>query len=208
MDHAQKAQTISHQNDIFTFSHRDPYVNRLNRGEACTMPNRPSSTVLMQLGEKDVKKMIKKKFDLANARQRDPTKAMSHSYHSKLQNPVTTSQKWREKQAGVTSDSLKKVVTSGLAPRLPQTPMLVQYQNALARENKNISPFMVNGPMLDPEMVTINPPKTKQQREEQKRLQASQSSKVLMTLHEPLEEHLKYSESMSTLKKLRDSHDA
>jgi len=40
--------------------------------------------------------MIKKKFDLPNARARDPTKPMSHSYKSKLNNPMTTSQKWKD----------------------------------------------------------------------------------------------------------------
>ena len=46
---------------------------------------------------------------------------------------------------------------------MPSTPNLVQYQNALNRENKNISPFMVNGPELDPKMMTIEPPMTKNQ---------------------------------------------
>jgi hypothetical protein len=119
-------------------------VSRLNKGADS---NRPSSTILMQLGDKNTKRMIKKKFDLANARARDPTKAMSHSYKSKLNNPVTTSQKWKDQQAGVTQGTK---TTSGLAPRLPSTPMLVQYQNALASENKNLSPFMVTGPDLDP----------------------------------------------------------
>lgn len=54
----------------------------------------------MQIGEKDTKKMVKKKFDIANARQRDPTKPMSHSYKSKLNNPVTTSQKWKDQKTG------------------------------------------------------------------------------------------------------------
>jgi len=48
---------------------------------------------------------------------------------------------------------------------MPSTPMLVQYQNALQRENKNISPFMTSGPELDPEMMTIEAPKTKEQLE-------------------------------------------
>lgn len=53
---------------MYMLSHRDPVVNRLNRGDPGALPNRPSSTVLMQLGDKGVKKMIKKKFDLVNAR--------------------------------------------------------------------------------------------------------------------------------------------
>ena len=64
---------------------------QLGRMDAKNGNNRPNSTVLMQIGDKDTKKMIKKKFDLANARQRDPTKAMSHSYKSKLMNPIATS---------------------------------------------------------------------------------------------------------------------
>lgn len=77
-------QALTEQGDMYMLSHRDPVVNRLNRGEPGAIPNRPSSTVLMQLGDKEHKKMIKKKFDLANARQRDPTKALGHSYQSKL----------------------------------------------------------------------------------------------------------------------------
>jgi len=125
---------ISQQAEIYMFSHRDPFVNRLNKGDTVKMSNRPSSTVLMQLGDKDTKKMIKKKFDVANARQRDPTKTIAHSYKSKLNNPVTTSQKWQDKQAGMTGEFGAKR-TSGLAPRIPQAPMMVQYQNALTREN-------------------------------------------------------------------------
>jgi hypothetical protein len=75
------------------FSHRDPFVSRLQKkGDS----NRPGSTILMQNGDKDTKRMIKKKFDLPNARARDPTKPMSHSYKSKLNNPMTTSQKWKD----------------------------------------------------------------------------------------------------------------
>ena len=48
-------------------SQRDPLISRLHKAEA-TLSNRPGSTVLMQLGDKDTKKMIKKKFDIANAR--------------------------------------------------------------------------------------------------------------------------------------------
>jgi len=82
---------------MLVFSQRDPFLSRLKQGEGAPMSNRPSSTVLMQIGDKDVKKMIKKKFDIANARQRDPTRTATHSYQSKVHNPVTTSQKWREK---------------------------------------------------------------------------------------------------------------
>ena len=116
----------------------------------------------MQLGDKDTKRMIKKKFDLANARQRDPTKPMSHSYKSKLNNPTTTSAKWKEHQGSGGATVSGNAAKSGLIPRLPQTPMLVQYQNALAKENKNISPFMVTGPDLDPHTATIQAPKTRQ----------------------------------------------
>jgi len=38
-------------------------------------------------------------------------------------------------------------------------------------------------------------------------MQVSQSMKVFRSYDEPIEEHLKYSESMSTLKKLRDAQD-
>ena len=92
--------------------------------------------------------------------------------------------------------------------------MLVQYQNALARESKNVSPFMVNGPdQLDPKMMTIEAPKTKEQLEmerQQHGLQPSQSVKVMPTqiaADAPMQEHLKYSESMSTLRKLRDAEE-
>ena len=62
----------------------------------------------------------------------------------------------------MTSDTVKKNVSMGMGGRMSSTPMLVQYQNALNRENKNISPFMVNGPDLDPKMMTIEAPKTKE----------------------------------------------
>ena len=78
----------------------------------------------MQLGDKDTKKMIKKKFDIANARNRDPTKTMTHSYKSKLNNPMTTSKKWKEqKNPGLTMTDAKPA--SGMMPRLSSTPMLV-----------------------------------------------------------------------------------
>lgn len=69
---------------------------RLNKGGESNnkLSNRPSSTVLMQVGDKDTKKMIKKKFDLPNARKRDPSKPMNHSYKAKLNNPMISSQKW------------------------------------------------------------------------------------------------------------------
>ena len=56
--------------DVQMFSQRDPFVARLsNKGGSATMvTHRPSSTILMQMGEKDTKKMVKKKFDLQNAR--------------------------------------------------------------------------------------------------------------------------------------------
>lgn len=92
---SQHAQTITQPHDIQMFSQRDPLINRLSK-----VTDRPSSTILMQIGEKGTKKMIKKKFDIANARNRDPTKPMSHSYKSKLNNPMTTSQKWKETMAG------------------------------------------------------------------------------------------------------------
>ena len=41
------------------------------------------STKLLQVGSKKTKQSIKKKFDLNNARSRDPFVAMSHSYKSK-----------------------------------------------------------------------------------------------------------------------------
>ena len=84
----------------------------------------------MQLGDKDTKRMIKKKFDLANARQRDPMKAMSHSYKSKLTNPITTSQKWKEQKGSVNNLGASAVTNkgmNGLGAKLPKTPMLVQY---------------------------------------------------------------------------------
>ena len=81
------------QADIQMFSARDP---RQNQPDISTISNRPHSTVLMQLGDKDTKKLIKKKFDIANARSRDPTKTMTNSYKSKLNNPMTTSKKWKE----------------------------------------------------------------------------------------------------------------
>ena len=56
--------------------------------------NRPSSTIIMQAGDKETKKMVKKKFDLPNARQRDPTKSQGHSYKAKLNNAITKSTKW------------------------------------------------------------------------------------------------------------------
>ena len=60
--------TMSQHTEMQMLSHRDPFFNRLNRGDPTAVPNRPSSTVLMQVGDKDVKKLIKKKFDLVNAR--------------------------------------------------------------------------------------------------------------------------------------------
>ena len=146
-------------------SHRDPFFNRLNRGDPTTLPNRPGSTVLMQVGDKDVKKLIKKKFDLVNARQRDPTRSIGNSYQAKIQNPVKVSQKLqaRKAHAGPADSVKKKQNQSGLGARMPSTPMLVQYQNALAREQKNISPFMISGPdQLDPKMMTIEAPMTRE----------------------------------------------
>ena len=67
--------------------------------------------------------MIKKKFDIANARNRDPTKTMTHSYKSKLNNPMTTSKKWKEQMAGSTMTESK--IGAGPMPRLASTPMLV-----------------------------------------------------------------------------------
>ena len=46
---------------MYQYSHRDPIVNKLNKGEPGAIPNRPGSTLLMQVGEKGVNKMIKKK---------------------------------------------------------------------------------------------------------------------------------------------------
>jgi len=143
---SQHAQTITQPHDIQMFSQRDPMLNVLSK-----VTDRPGSTILMQIGEKGTKSMIKKKFDIANARHRDPTKPMSHSYKSKLNNPVTTSQKWKDSKTGANTSKN----SMGMGQRIPQQPVIVQYQNALARENKNVSPFMVTGPDLDPEMATI-----------------------------------------------------
>ena len=52
------------------FSARDPIISRLKQEQKI---GRAGSTVIMQDGEKDTKRLIKKKFDLANARNRDPT---------------------------------------------------------------------------------------------------------------------------------------
>ena len=52
------------------FTARDPAINRLKQEQKI---GRPNSTMLMQEGAKDTKKLIKKKFDLPNARARDPT---------------------------------------------------------------------------------------------------------------------------------------
>ena len=109
--------------DVHMFSHRDPLLSRLHKEEA-TLSNRPGSTVLMQIGDKETKRMIKKKFDIANARSRDPTKTMTHSYKSKLNNPMTTSKKWKEQKAGLTLNTDTKT-SSGLIPRMASTPMLV-----------------------------------------------------------------------------------
>lgn len=56
--------------DVQMFSQRDPFVARLSNkgGSTAMVTHRPSSTILMQMGEKDTKKMVKKKFDLQNAR--------------------------------------------------------------------------------------------------------------------------------------------
>ena len=118
----------------------------------------------MQLGDKDTKRMVKKKFDVVNARQRDPAMAITHSYKSKLNYPMQVSKKWRLKQKnsqrGSSSDFL---VGSGLQASKSQlsVPVLVQYQNALIREENKVSPFMEIGPPLDPDLVTIEPPKKK-----------------------------------------------
>ena len=143
------------------FSHRDPFVSSL-KGDGNALSNRPSSTVLMQLGDKDTKKLIKKKFDLPNARLRDPTKATSNSYKAKLSNPIAAGQK-RKDQLGAAPAQDKSA--AGLAPKQASTPVLVQYQNALRREKNNVSPFMVSGPALDPAMVTIEAPKTQAQKQ-------------------------------------------
>ena len=84
--------------------------------------------MILQEGNKETKKLIKKKFDIPNARSRDPTAALPHTYKVKTSGPATTSQKWKD--AG--GNTLK--AGNGLATRLPQTPLLVQYQNALIKE--------------------------------------------------------------------------
>ena len=104
------------------FSQRDPLLSRLHNGDGNTLSNRPNSTILMQLGDKDTKKMIKKKFDIANARNRDMTKTASHSYKSKLNNPMTTSKKWKEQKSGLPQETR---IGSSMMPRLSSTPMLV-----------------------------------------------------------------------------------
>lgn len=115
----------------------------------------------MQDGEKDTKRLIKKKFDLPNARNRDPTQPLPHTYKAKVGGPVTTSQKWKD--AG--GNTLK--AGTGLGSKLPQTPILVQYQNALLREQKNVSPFLQVGPPLDPKQLTIEPPPQPRQKHAQ-----------------------------------------
>ena len=58
----EDGQTVSQ--GVAMFSQRDPFLMRLNRGDGnAKLSNRPSSTVLMQLGDKDTKKMIKKRLD-------------------------------------------------------------------------------------------------------------------------------------------------
>lgn len=114
----------------------------------------------MNVGEKETKSMIKKKFDLANARQRDPTKAQNHSYKSKVNNAITTSQKWKDQHSILPPDQQQKL-HAGVVPKIPPTPVIVQYQNALIKENKQVSPFMVSGPSLDPEQAVIRGTKTK-----------------------------------------------
>ena len=61
---------LANDPDFQVLSHRDPLMmTRLNPNEAyISLPNQPGSTVLMQLGDKDTKRLVKKKFDLGNAR--------------------------------------------------------------------------------------------------------------------------------------------
>ena len=90
--------------DPSMFSHRDPVVDALGKTGMDKGPVRangivrPSSTLIMQIGQKDTKKMIKKKFDLPNARARDPFVPLSHSYKSKQIQPGATLNKTKDPQ--------------------------------------------------------------------------------------------------------------
>ena len=46
---------------------------------------------VMEFGDKETKKRIKKKLDLPNARKRDPAEPQTNTYRSKLTNPITAS---------------------------------------------------------------------------------------------------------------------
>lgn len=184
------------------FSQRDPLVAKLSRDPADATLNRPSSTILMQDGDKDTKRQIKKRFDLPNARSRDPQTAVTHSYKAKLNNPVTTSQKWKEQNGQ--SGTLK---AGPVIHQRQTTPVLVQYQNALLKEKKKVSPFMVEGPELDDQQMTIEAHKTKKQLEDERALRQTQSLKQFTSVDSDsaYATRPKFSETLHTLKKLKQT---
>ena len=94
----------------------------------------------------------------------------------------------------------------------------MQYQNALLKESKNVSPFLQAGPPLDPKQMTIEPPPQPKPRNLSS-MGVSQSMKQFkpMTGTTVTEgeisagsvfEQLKYSESMHTLKALQKQQEA